>query len=380
MRGCFTLQIDHARGWQVRKSHKQLAHCLFKRPPTIYSERGQRLRVAFVTLAYALSATKGSGHVAPSSFLVRSSWFGAANGLAGLGQQFNRNNPGMQGMPRMQRIKVVGTFVMADQTRIQMSTNTNQPIMVMTGPNTEVSVTGTATQDYLKSGVNVEFVAQIDKTHTVKEKVTKMLVISPTTDQPIGLYPPESATPDKKPGKGERHGPPGPGPGPGADPGVGGGPGGPGGPPPRHRPPADALGADSQGGDLFSDKPAKPKKNVPQFPGNYAVRGTIKMFKNGAFTVSVGRGPTVKAELASDATIEVVMSDFHAAQHDDKVVVNGFTNQAHPNMVMAESIDIELANPLTGREKHSTRPAKTPATASKAKKTPDDSDAPPADK
>ena len=34
-----------------------------------------------------------------------------------------------------------------------------------------MSVTGTAEQDYLKSGVTVEFVAEVDKTHTVKDKI-----------------------------------------------------------------------------------------------------------------------------------------------------------------------------------------------------------------
>ena len=38
-------------------------------------------------------------------------------------------------------------------------------MFVMVGPDTEVSVTGTAEQDYLKPGVTVEFVADIDKAH-----------------------------------------------------------------------------------------------------------------------------------------------------------------------------------------------------------------------
>ena len=68
-----------------------------------------------------------------------------------------------------QPIKTSGTLVSTAQNQIQLSTNTNQTIYVMVGPDTEVSVTGTAEQDYLKSGVVVEFVADVDKTHTVKE-------------------------------------------------------------------------------------------------------------------------------------------------------------------------------------------------------------------
>ena len=99
------------------------------------------------------------------------------------------------------------------------------------------------------------------------------------------------------------------------------------------------------------------------------------MCKDGKITVSAGRGPTVKAELANDATIDVDMAEVRIAQRDDKITVNGLTTQARPNMVMAKSIKIDLANPLTGAKKHATRPAKTPASQpAKVKKDTSDSD------
>ena len=39
-------------------------------------------------------------------------------------------------MPQMQPIKTGGTLVAAGQNQIQLSTNTNQTIYVMVGPNT----------------------------------------------------------------------------------------------------------------------------------------------------------------------------------------------------------------------------------------------------
>ena len=107
--------------------------------------------------------------------------------------QFPRNR-----MQNMQPIKTGGRLVQTTQDRIQISTNTNEKIVVMVGPETEVSVSGTAEQDYLKSGVTVEFVAEVDKAHVIKEKIVKLLVVTPTSERPVGLSAPEFATPDKK--------------------------------------------------------------------------------------------------------------------------------------------------------------------------------------
>jgi hypothetical protein len=266
-------------------------------------------------------------------------------------------NPAMQRMQAMQSIKTGGKLVSASQSQIQLSTNTNQTINVTIGPDTEMSVTGTAEQDYLKSGVTIEFVAEIDKTHAVKEKIIKLTVVSLSTDRPAGLSPPEFTTTEKKGKNGDK-----------ADakplqPDPGAGDAGP------------AKGRSKKEADPFGNKPSK-AGSAPQLPGTFTVRGTIKMCKEGKITVSAGRGPTIKAELANDATIDVDMADLHAVQRDDKVTVNGFVSQARPNMVLAKSISIELANPLTGAKKHATRPAKTPVShPAKAKKEAADADA-----
>jgi len=270
------------------------------------------------------------------------------------------NNPAMQQrMQGMQPIKTGGTLIAATPSQIQIATNTNQTMYVMVMPSTQISVTGTAEQDYLKSGVTVEFVAEVAKGGAVKDKISHLVVVTPTTERPVGLYPPESAAPDKKGDKAEPLA---------ADAGIGDAP------PAKGRKPHGKKEADPFGADPLANKPSKGHGAAPQFPGTFSVRGTIKLCKNGAISVAAGHGPTIKGELASDITIDVDMADFRAAQRDDKVTVSGKCSQARPNMVMAESIAIELANPLSGTKKHAAH-AKTPAAhTGKAKKGAADAD------
>jgi hypothetical protein len=256
-----------------------------------------------------------------------------------------------------------GKLISTGQNQIQMSTDKNETCYVMVGPKTDVSVTGTAEQDYLKSGVMVEFVAEIDKTHTAKEKIIHLYIVSSASDRPAGLFPPDFSVPEKKGKKGD-DGAAEPSKPPAADPGFGD--------------TAPAKGRKSRGkkdvdpfGDVSPSKSARSQSSSPQFPGSFTVRGTIKMCKDGKITVAPGRGPTIKAEVAGDATIDVNMADIRVAQRDDLIKVTGMANpSARPNMptvLMAESVKIELAKPLSGAKKRTTRPER-PNKAPKAKK------------
>ena len=104
-------------------------------------------------------------------------------------------------MQQMQPIKSVGKLVAANANQIQSRTR---------GPDDlrrdqrryQVSVTGTADLDYLKSGVTVEFVAEVAKGGTVKEKITHLTVISPTTIGPLACTR-RRRSPEKKAAKDE---------------------------------------------------------------------------------------------------------------------------------------------------------------------------------
>lgn len=269
-------------------------------------------------------------------------------GSTALAQPFNPRAMQQQQQQRMQPIKTGGSLVAVGQNQIQISTNTNQTIYVMIGPDTEVSVTGSAEQSYLKSGVNVEFVGEVDKTHTVKDKVLKMLIVSPSTERPVGLFAPEFATPEKKGGKGGKEDPFGAG------------------PPAKGRKAGGNGDIDPLGGDPLASKPApKARGGAAQFPGTFTVRGAIKMCKEGKITIATGHGPSIKAEVDGGVAIDVDMSDLRAVQPDDRVSVDGFASQARPNLVMAKSVKITLANPLTGAKKHAARTSKTPPVKAK---------------
>ena len=256
-------------------------------------------------------------------------------------------HPGMH----TQEIKTEGTVVALNQNQLQLTTNTKQTVFVMFGPNTQVSVTGKAEESYLKAKVNVEFVADVEKGGTVKDKVFKMLIVSPTSDRPLGLFAPEFATPAKSK-KGDKddnakpltH-----------DPGFGD--------------TAPAKKGKKKSDDSFGDSSTSKSAKPGTIPGTFTVRGTIKTYKNNQISVSTGHPPTIKAEVANDVTIDVEMADLSAVQRDDQVKVTGLTTQARPNFIMAKSIAVELANPLSGAKKHTTKPVKTPAAKpAKAKK------------
>ncbi len=266
--------------------------------------------------------------------------------------------------PGMRPVKYSGTLTTVEQNRIQLSTNTNQTILVMIGSDAEVSVTGTADKEYLnsKSKLIVEFVADVDKGDKgfmVKDKLDHLTIVTPTADRPVGLSAAEFATPEKKGEKGDKPkakevqaDPPAPAAGEAA-------------------PAAPRKARGKKADDLFADdssagKPGKGRNSALKPPGTFTVRGTIKMGQNGLITVMAGHW-AIKAKLADDATIDVNMADIHFAQPDDQVTVSGAANPMRPNVVVAESVKIELAKPLTGVKKHA-------AHSTKAKK-----DAPTAD-
>ena len=244
--------------------------------------------------------------------------------------------------PPLQPIKTSGMLVSSGPNAVQLLTNQKQAIFVMVGPGTQVTVTGTAEQDYLKSGVTVEFTAAVDKEGAVKDKIGHLAVVSLAADRPAGLFPPDVPL-EKKGDKPEEE---------------------------KLLLPSDLEAAQKArgkkdaaglGSGLSGGNSAKGRGSRPRLPGAFTVRGTIKLCKEGKITVAVGRGPTIKAELARDVKIDVNMADFRAAQRGDRVEASGLTSEARPNVVLAESITINLANPLSGPKKHAARPGKTPA-------------------
>ncbi len=240
-------------------------------------------------------------------------------------QPFRRGN---QNMAPPKAVSLKGTLVSASANQLQITVD-SKPVYVAIGQDTEVSITGMAEPEYLKSGMGVEFVAEVAKGGVVSEKLDHLtLVTISSTDRPSGLLPPSEGASKKKGDKDD-----------------------------KAQPPA-AAGGDAP--DATSGKKSKSHGGTPQLPGTYTVRGTLRMARNGKISLAVAHGPLVKAELAEGATIDVDLTDVRIAQRDDAVTVKG--NQVRPGMIAANSVTIALAAPLTGK-KH----AKAPSTRSKAK-------------
>jgi hypothetical protein len=255
-------------------------------------------------------------------------------------QPFRRGNPGMM-QPQVPRT-YKGTLVSAAGGQIQITVD-SKPLYVMIGQSTDVSVTGSAEAEYLKPGLEVEFVAEVAKGGVVSQKVDHLTLVTTSTDRPSGLLPPEDASSGKKGGKDEQAAP------------AGG-----------DAQAAKARNQDAEpplGGNSKAGKTSKSHSGAPQLPGTFTVRGKLRMYKAGKITVALTHGPLVKAELADNATIDVDMADVRVAQRDDAVTVKG--SQVRPGMIAAQSVTIELANPLTGKKK--AKSAKTPAAHAKAK-------------
>ena len=180
---------------------------------------------------------------------------------------------------------------------IKMMTNANQPILVMVSSPTKIRVTGTANPDYIRKGVYVEFTAEVSKQKTVKEKVRRLKVFSPTQEKGIG------------------------------------------------------LSSQGSGGQKATGTTPNAGGNAIQLPAVCVVRGQVKGCRAGNLTINVGHG-SVKAELADDAKISVDVADLTAASKGDAISVKG---RGRSDLVEAETVTIKASNPLSGGKKKVSR-------------------------
>ena len=153
-----------------------------------------------------------------------------------------------------------------------MSTRNGQTINVVVTASTNVLLTGSATADFIKPGVAVEFTAEVDKNHVVAEKVTSLTVVTLTTERPAGLGAEGS----------ERH--------------------------PR---PKDNFGFVAPGGGGADAVPAEKATQKAEkhkaaaaisLPATVVVRGQVRTFKAGKLIVKTGK-VIVKADVADDARL-----------------------------------------------------------------------------
>ena len=205
-------------------------------------------------------------------------------------------------------------FVNPSAGLIQMSTNGNAPLAVLVTPATTVRVMGTATADFIRVGVQVEFTAEVDEQHNVEEKISQLTVFAPG-ERPLGLFPEGSteATPAK-----------------------------------RSKPGVLAVS--------------------PDLPATCLVRGRVRSCRAGKLRVDIGSGHAdVKAELADDAQVSIDSADLRFARKGDGISVTGTRPPmrgaaANARGLVATSVTILAAEPFGAGAKPKKK-GNAPATA-----------------
>lgn len=276
-----------------------------------------------------------------------------------------RRPPGGFKQPQMKDFDSEGTIeaVASRGAMFQMQTKSNETVIVAVAQGTKVHYSATATPDFLRTGLAVEFTAEVAKGGAVKEKVADLTVFTPSADRPLGLFPEGSAGGAK-----------------GKDDAPLGGLGG-------LDPAADApakgakkagkgkaAAQDLLGGldDLGPPKPSGRKGGAPavQLPAVCVIRGTITKCRGGNLAVKYGSG-TATLELDEGVKINVELNNCAFAAKGDAVTVKG---KAMEKRVMAEIVKVAAAQPLSSGKKQSVKPDRTlkaekpAAKAGKAKK------------
>jgi hypothetical protein len=239
-------------------------------------------------------------------------------------------------------IDVDGKIEMIGSGRVTMHSSKGQAVMVIARQDTKVEFTGTASTDFVTPGVAIEFTADVDKKHNIKDKITEVTVITLGGDRPAGLSAPGSG-----------------------DTGTGAAKSG----------DADnfAFGGNSgnavKGGDTPPEKgsarkaPRKPQ--AVQLPGTCLVRGTVKSLKAGKLIVNIGHG-IVRADLADDAQVSVNMGDLSKARRGDAIAVKGTQLMGGQQlMVQATFVSVQASEPLQGPKKKPAPAAKKRASSKK---------------
>jgi hypothetical protein len=206
---------------------------------------------------------------------------------------------------------------------VVLDANTQVPWRIAILPATEVQVTGAVTADSLRSGVIVEFIAEIDGRGAIREKVDELTVTSLGPQKQMGLFPPEEA------GTGELQG------------GFGG---------------EKGNGSNAKGGKT-EKRAGRPRGKGAMTPGRYRIVGRLLAGHDGALSVQVpGRG-TLAFALADDPSVKVDMTDFSAVKQGSEATVKAVMMPNRPGLAQALQVKVTLPEPPGGAKK---KPAAKP--------------------
>jgi hypothetical protein len=191
--------------------------------------------------------------------------------------------------------------------------NTEWLVGAQQGVQVKVHVLGTATVDYLRHGMIVEFSTLLDADDKPTDKINKMSIVESSKDNPLGVF----NAADLKP----------------ADPGVGGG---------DDKKPKNAPKKDQKDQD--------PDKLLIGATGQSKIVGKITSCTADTMVVSAG-AKSIKCELGTSPTIDVSLSDPKLIGAGAKVVIHGKGCRGKVNQCWADDVSATLTQPLTGKKK-----------------------------
>ena len=242
-----------------------------------------------------------------------------------------------------QPVDMQGRIQNAAKGIVMVTTNNNQLWRVGLVPLTKIHVTGKATADSLRTGLIVEFVAEIDDSGAIQGKVDALTITSLTREKQLGLFPPGDAKADDV---------------------------------------VDGFGPnakkDQDSGDTgvkHGKRPARATgKATPrtQPAGKYRIVGQLTVARGGALSVQTRRGaPLLTFELADQAKIDIDMADFTLVGRGNEVSVKGYVVPGRSGMMQAAEIRVRLPEPQAGENPE---PAVRPEAKKSAKRPKKDKD------
>jgi len=215
--------------------------------------------------------------------------------------------------PPTEPFEAEGTIEALAPGQLQINTNSNQKWLIALQQQTKVEVSGTATPEFLRPGLFVQFRAEFDKQYVAKDKVKELSVIMPTRDKPPGMWTEQAAG-----AEGERFGA-------GVEPG-----------------------------------PKKPGKPGPAATYTaYSVTARITAARGERLTLSTGDA-NLSIEVSDTAKIEVKLPDLSLARQGDAIKVKGQMLPGRPGLGEATDVKVTAAQPFGGAAPAKTKPGKQP--------------------
>ncbi|MGO8689629.1 MAG: hypothetical protein ACLQLG_08335 [Thermoguttaceae bacterium] len=236
--------------------------------------------------------------------------------------------------PGANLISLDGNIEMMANGLLRMNSKAGQSVLITMSSATKMQYTNKAASEFLRPGLAIEFTAEVDKKHNVKEAISSVTVVSLGSDRLAGLFPEGSASSGPKSAE------------------------------------ADNFAFGGGGGKFNSSEPAPAPKSTKgsrktpavQLPATCVVRGTIKSLKAGKLILNIGHG-ALHGDVADGVQVAIDTGDLQFAHRGDAISVRGVKGAGL--MIAAQFVSVQGSEPLSGPKKKKTGPGAKKQSSSK---------------